>query len=191
MSRRVQCCSSFKHPKIVNWPPWHGQLSSPSKEWHSEQIGRKKGWAKAGSRFKKCRDIFKAKTHNNWQHRTMRPIKYSESIGKQKDFPKEPARAKKKEKGSIDIYRSKLFENMFSKVILYVYIYILVTHTLWWSAMHQNLRQSSSLSAWSLSLQQFSVLRKLMALGPLRTECTHLSSSKSKHETSLNVIKHV
>lgn len=31
----------------------------------------------------------------------MRPIKYSESIGKQKDFPKEPARAKKKEKGSI------------------------------------------------------------------------------------------
>jgi hypothetical protein len=129
MSRRVQCCSSFKHPKIVNWPPWHGQLSSPSKEWHSEQIGRKKGWAKAGSRFKKCRDIFKAKTHNNWQHRTMRPIKYSESIGKQKDFPKEPARAKKKEKGSIDIYRSKLFENMFSKVILYVYIYTSNTYT--------------------------------------------------------------
>ena len=59
----------------------------------------------------------------------MRPIKYSESIGKQKDFPKEPARAKKKEKGSIDIYRSKLFENMFSKVILYVYIYTSNTYT--------------------------------------------------------------
>ena len=59
----------------------------------------------------------------------MRPIKYSESIGKQKDFPKEPARAKKKEKGSIDIYRSKLFENMFSKVILYMYIYIYTSNT--------------------------------------------------------------
>ena len=130
MSRRVQCCSSFKHPKIANWPPWHGQLSSPSKELHSEQIGRKKGWAKAGSRFKKCRDIFKAKNTQQLTASNHAPNQVLRKYRQAEGFSERTRTCQEERKGIYwHIQVEIVWKHVFQSHIIYVYIYTSNTYT--------------------------------------------------------------